>query len=90
LVGQADPPCERSFRLRHGKQMDMVIHKAIGPDLKVVFFSIYSQQFQVCQAIFVIKKDYSAIITTLRDVMWMLGSYDTCDSWHGMNNNVKT
>jgi len=70
--------------------MNMVIHKSVDPDLKLVSFSIYSQQFHVSLAIFVIKKNSSAIITALRDVMWIIGSYDTCDSWHGMNNKVNT
>lgn len=53
--------------------MDMVIHQAIGPDLKVVFFRIYSQQFQVSLAIFVIEKNCSAIIPALCDVMRIAG-----------------
>jgi hypothetical protein len=70
--------------------MDMVIHQAIRPDLEAMFFRISSQQFQVSLAIFVIEKDCSAIITALRYVMGILGSDDTCDSWHGVNNKAKT
>ena len=67
-----------------------IIHQAIGPYLKVVFFSIDGLQFQVCQAVFVVEKDYSAVITTLRDVMGIFGSYDACDSWHDLNDKAKT
>jgi len=88
LVGQADTPRKRCFCLRYCKQMDMVVHQAIGPYLKVVFYCISSQQFKICLAIFVIEKNSSAIIATLCDVMRIPGDYDACDSWHGVNDTI--
>ena len=54
-----------------------------------MFLRIACQQLQIGLAIFVIKEDRGAIVTALRYVMWIAGSYDTCDSWHSANDTVE-
>jgi hypothetical protein len=63
--------------------MDVVAHQTIGPYLQMMFLRIEIEQVQIGLPIFIVKEDGRAIVAALRDVMWVAGGYDACDSWHG-------
>jgi len=39
--------------------------------------------------VIVIKEDSRAIVAALSDVMRITGGYDTCDSWHVVNDTAE-
>lgn len=83
LVGQSDPARKRGFILRHGEQMEVVVHQTIGPNLQVILLCIVRQKFEIGLPVFIVEEDRSAIIAALRNVMRIAGGYDARDSWHG-------
>lgn len=63
--------------------MNMVVHQAIGPYLKVMFLRVACQQLQIDLPVFVIEENICAVVAALCYVMRVAGGYDSSYSWHG-------
>lgn len=68
LVGKADSSCQRGFHLRHSKKVAVIVHEAIGPDLKTMLFGIFFQSCQIGSPVFIIKKTVERLLP--RWVTW--------------------
>ena len=69
---------QRSRFLRHGHQVQVVRHQAVGQHTQTSRFGRACQQFQVHVAIRVCKEDALLVRSSLCDVVRQTGGYRTC------------
>jgi hypothetical protein len=62
--------------------MHMVVHQAIGPDIKPEFAAIVLQLFQILDKILISLKDDLSVIASLGYMMRISIGYGSCCSWH--------
>ena len=62
--------------------MDMGCHQTVGPYLNMTLSAIIPQHFHVKRSVFIVKKHSGAVVTSLGNMMRVLGCYDAGYSWH--------
>jgi len=91
---EIDPPCVSTmgftncsrqpfFGFRNGNEMNMVRHKAISPDLNLIFAAPLGHQGQIGFIVIVVKKGLLSTVASLRDVVRKSRSYYSCYACHG-------
>jgi len=73
------------FFARHADKVDVVVHKAVGPDLKGIPLTVFLEPFQVLEVIVFCLKYCLAVITALGDVVGVSFGYCSGYSRHGWN-----
>ncbi len=78
-------PRDRICFLRHCNKVNMIIHKTIGKDIKVMFSAVISYKRKILFPIVVIAEYILTVITPLSDVVRIIGDYNASGSWHIKN-----
>lgn len=68
--------------LRHGDQMDVVWHQAVGPDFNRTFPAPFGQKGNVRPVIIITEEGLHPSVAPLGNMVRDAGGYDTCDSGH--------
>jgi hypothetical protein len=81
-MGVTQRLAQGDFILRDHDQMNMVRHKAIGPDTQPSLLAVLPQKAQICLSIFIVFEDICTTVPTLGHVMGKTGNNDSGNSAH--------
>jgi len=66
----------------HCNQVDVIVHKTVGPNRHVELSGVTTEQFEINVTIFVRSKDDLSMVSTVSDVKRPALEHDPCDSRH--------
>lgn len=68
--------------MRHGHEMDVVVHNAVGQQFQTVAFAMITQPPQILPTVVVVEEYILTAISPLRYVIGHIFDYQPCSSWH--------
>ena len=78
----ADRTCERIAPARTNDKVDMIGHKAVGPELQTVALADASEDAQIVLSVAGREKDIAAAVSAMGHMVRQAGNDDSRCTWH--------